>query len=107
MIWVGVNQVISVLIWNDSDKNHVNLFYNDVWNDFNDDILFEKMEPSVSEKKELEKKLKSIANKFVRIRYNSRIHMIYNELLDINMHFIVHNNVRILVNSYELLQTIK
>ena len=29
MIWVGVNQVISVLIWNDSDKNHVNLFYNE------------------------------------------------------------------------------
>ena len=48
----------------------VNLFYNDVWNDFIDDILFEKIELSVDEKKELEKKLKSIANKFVRSRYN-------------------------------------
>ena len=51
------------------NQNILELFYNDIWVDFTSDldILGTKLEDD--DKKECEKKLKGLANKFVRTRY--------------------------------------
>jgi Rnl2 family RNA ligase len=52
----------------------IDLFYNDIWNDFVDDIQFEKIELKNNEEQELKKKLKGFVNKFVRSRYKTINH---------------------------------
>lgn len=47
----------------------VELFYNDVWVDFTDDLVLDSIDLNDVDKKELEKKLKGLTNKFVRTRY--------------------------------------
>jgi Rnl2 family RNA ligase len=47
----------------------IELFYNDVWVDFTNDLIFSNIELNEVDKKILEKKLKGFTNKFVRTRY--------------------------------------
>lgn len=50
----------------------VELFYNDVWVDFTDDLVLDAICLNDVDKKELEKKLNGFANKFVRTRYSGK-----------------------------------
>lgn len=50
----------------------VELFYNDIWVDFTDDLVLDSINLNDVDKKELEKKLKGFANKFVRTRYQAK-----------------------------------
>lgn len=49
----------------------IELFYNDVWVDFTDDLISSNIELNEVDKKELQKKLKGLTNKFVRTRYSN------------------------------------
>ena len=50
----------------------VELFYNDVWVDFTDDLVLDSVQLSSIDKTGLEKKLKGLVNKYVRTRYSSK-----------------------------------
>lgn len=50
----------------------VELFYNDVWVDFTDDLVLDSISLNAEDNKELEKKLKGFSNKFVRTRYPNK-----------------------------------
>jgi Rnl2 family RNA ligase len=65
------NVVTKVIEGTSSDKV-VELFYQDVWVDFIDDLVFDMIMLTDLEKKECEKKLKGLANKFVRKRYSDK-----------------------------------
>ena len=66
------DNVITKVVENTSVDKVVELFYNDVWIDFTDDLVLDSISLNDVDKKELEKKLKGFANKFVRTRYSSK-----------------------------------
>lgn len=65
------NNVVSKVVEGTKVDKVVELFYSDVWIDFIDDLNVDNIKLEETNKKELEKKLKSLANKFVRTRYFS------------------------------------
>ena len=66
------DNVRAKVVENTSVDKVVELFYNDVWVDFTDDLVLDSIEIDDGDKKELEKKLKGFANKFVRTMYSSK-----------------------------------
>lgn len=63
------NNVVSKIVEGTKVDKVVELFYSDVWTDFIDDLSTSNIELEKNNKKELEKKLRTLTNKFVRIRY--------------------------------------
>lgn len=65
------NNVKSKCIEGTKINDIIQLFYNDIWTDFMDDLEIDKIKLEQVEKKELEKKLRGFTNKFVRTRYSN------------------------------------
>lgn len=65
------DNVVTKIIEGTLANKVVELFYSDIWTDFTDDLKLDMIELELTDKKELEKKLKGLANKFVRTRYRS------------------------------------
>ena len=65
------NNIKVKVVENTEVSTVIDLFYDDVWNDFIDDIKFFKIELTKMEELELKKKLRGLINKFVRPRYKN------------------------------------
>jgi len=64
------DNVVSKIIEGTPVEKLVELFQQDIWVDFIDDLNSDKIELELEDKKELERKLKGYSNKFVRTRYS-------------------------------------
>lgn len=63
------NNVVSKVVEGTKVDKVVELFYIDIWTDFIDDLSISNIELEKNNKKELEKKLRTLTNKFVRTIY--------------------------------------
>ena len=63
------NNVVSKVVEGTKVDKVVELFYSDIWTDFMDDLKISNIELEINNKKELEKRLRCLTNKFVRTRY--------------------------------------
>jgi len=63
------NNVVSKIVEGTKVDKVVELFYSDIWTDFIDDLNISNIELEKNNKKELEKKLRTLTNRFVRTRY--------------------------------------
>lgn len=65
------NNIKVKVVENTEVSKVIDLFFDDIWNDFISDMEFSKIELNKMEEQELKKKLNGFVNKFVRARYKN------------------------------------